>query len=142
MFGQYVIEGMYEEERLMRAGSSEIMVVPEPSLDIKTPKANVREVVILLKQYLILLLKIIIYGLHLLDGKSDRPSSGVALKIKDLERFEDFQDDIELWELYEKELYQVERIIARANNIALPENIGLKFNEPEYPMSYRIDGNG
>lgn len=137
MFGQYVIEGMYEEERLMRAGSSEIMVVPEPAkLDIKTPKANVREAIDLIKA----ILDLTAQNNHLWitfaeDGKSDRPSSGVALKIKDLERFEDFQDDIELWELYEKELYQVERIIARANNIALPENIGLKFNEPEYPMS-------
>ena len=137
MFGQYVIEGMYEEERLMRAGSSEIMVVPEPAkLDSKTPKANVREAIDLIKA----ILDLTAQNNHLWitfaeDGKSDRPSSGVALKIKDLERFEDFQDDIELWELYEKELYQVERTIARANNIALPENIGLKFNEPEYPMS-------
>ena len=137
MFGQYAIEGMYEEERLMRAGSSEIMVVPEPAkLDIKTPKANVREAIDLIKA----ILDLTAQNNHLWitfaeDGKSDRPSSGVALKIKDLERFEDFQDDIELWELYEKELYQVERTIARANNIALPENIGLKFNEPEYPMS-------
>ena len=137
MFGQYVIEGMYEEERLMRAGSSEIMVVPEPAkLDIKTPKANVREAIDLIKA----ILDLTAQNNHLWitfaeDGRSDRPSSGVALKIKDLERFEDFQDDIELWELYEKELYQVERIIAKANNIALPENIGLKFNEPEYPMS-------
>ena len=137
MFGQYVIEGMYEEERLMRAGSSEIMVIPEPAkLDIKTPKANVREAIDLIKA----ILDLTAQNNHLWitfaeDGRSDRPSSGVALKIKDLERFEDFQDDIELWELYEKDLYQVERTIAKANNIALPENIGLKFNEPEYPMS-------
>ena len=137
MFGQYVIEGMYEEERLMRAGSSEIMVIPEPAkLDIKTPKANVREAIDLIKA----ILDLTAQNNHLWitfaeDGKSDRPSSGVALKIKDLERFEDFQDDIELWELYEKDLYQVERTIAKANNIALPESIGLKFNEPEYPMS-------
>ena len=69
------------------------------------------------------------------DGKSDRPSSGIALKIKDLERFEDFQDDVELWESYENEFYDVEKTIAGANNIKLPNDIGLKFNEPEYPMS-------
>ncbi len=137
MFGQYVIEGMYEEENLMRAGSSEIMIVPEGAkLDIKSPQANVREAIDLIKA----ILDLTAQNNHLWitfaeDGKSDRPSSGVALKIKDLERFEDFQDDIELWELYEKDLYQVERIIAKANNISLPENIGIKFNEPEYPMS-------
>ena len=137
MFGQYVIEGMYEEEKLMRAGSSEIMVIPEPAkLDIKSPKANVREAIDLVKA----ILDLTAQNNHLWitfaeDGKSDRPSSGIALKIKDLERFEDFQDDVELWELYENQFYNIEKTIAGVNNIKLPNDIGLKFNEPEYPMS-------
>jgi len=137
MFGQYVIEGMYEEEKLMRAGSSEIMVVPEGAkMDIKSPKANVRECIDLVKA----ILDLTAQNNHLWitfaeDGKSDRPSSGVALKIKDLERFEDYQDDIELWEMYEKDLYEIEKAIALANNIKLPDEIGLRFNEPDYPMS-------
>ena len=137
MFGQYVIEGMYEEEKLMRAGSNEIMVVPEPArLDIKSPQANVREAIDLVKA----ILDLTAQNNHLWitfaeDGKSDRPSSGIALKIKDLERFEDFQDDVELWEAYEREFYDVEKTIADMNNIKLPNEIGLKFNEPEYPMS-------
>jgi len=57
------------------------------------------------------------------------------LKIKDLERFEDYQDDVELWELYEHDLYRIERIIAEANGIKLPTDMGLKFHEPDYPMS-------
>ena len=69
------------------------------------------------------------------DGKSDRPSSGIALKIKDLERFEDYQDDVELWEEYEREIYDIERTIAGVNGLRLPEEMGIKFNEPEYPMS-------
>ena len=40
---------------------------------------------------------------------ADRPSSGIALKIKDLERFEDYQDDIELWTVYEQELFRIEK---------------------------------
>jgi hypothetical protein len=137
MFGQYVIEGMYEEEKLMRAGSSEIMVVPEGAkMDIKSPKANVRECIDLVKA----ILDLTAQNNHLWitfaeDGKSDRPSSGVALKIKDLERFEDYQDDVELWEMYEKDLYEIEKAIALANNIKLPDEMGLRFNEPDYPMS-------
>ena len=61
--------------------------------------------------------------------------SGIALKIKDLERFEDYQDDIELWRMYEHELYHVEREIAAYNNINLPEKLKLDFNEPEYPKT-------
>ena len=137
MFGQYVIEGMYEEEKIMRAGSSEIMVIPEPAkMDIKSPQANVRDAIDLVKA----ILDLTAQNNHLWitfaeDGKSDRPSSGIALKIKDLERFEDYQDDVELWELYERELYSVEKVIAEANGIKLPEKMGLRFNEPDYPMS-------
>jgi len=137
MFGQYVIEGMYEEEKIMRAGSSEIMVIPEPAkMDIKAPKANVRDAIDLVKA----ILDLTAQNNHLSitfaeDGNSDRPSSGIALKIKDLERFEDYQDDVELWELYEHDLYRIERIIAEANGIKLPSEMGLKFHEPDYPMS-------
>ena len=137
MFGQYVIEGMYEEEKIMRAGSSEIMVIPEPArMDIKSPQANVREAIDLVKA----ILDLTAQNNHLWitfaeDGKSDRPSSGIALKIKDLERFEDYQDDVELWEMYEREIYTVEKVMAEANGIRLPEEMGLRFNEPDYPMS-------
>jgi len=137
MFGQYVIEGMYEEEKIMRAGSSEIMVIPEPArMDIKSPKANVRDAIDLVKA----ILDLTAQNNHLWitfaeDGTSDRPSSGIALKIKDLERFEDYQDDVELWEMYEYDLYRIERVIAEANGINLPGDIGLKFHEPDYPMS-------
>ena len=137
MFGQYVIEGMYEEEKIMRAGSSEIMGIPEPArMDIKSPQANVREAIDLVKA----ILDLTAQNNHLWitfaeDGKSDRPSSGIALKIKDLERFEDYQDDVELWEMYEREIYTVEKVMAEANGIRLPEEMGLRFNEPDYPMS-------
>jgi hypothetical protein len=137
MFGQYVIEGMYEEEKIMRAGSSEIMVIPEPAkMDIKSPKANVRDAIDLVKA----ILDLTAQNNHLWitfaeDGKSDRPSSGIALKIKDLERFEDYQDDVELWEMYERDIYKIEKVMASANGISLPEEMGLRFNEPDYPMS-------
>ena len=38
--------------------------------------------------------------------------SGIALKIRDLESFEDYQDDLALWTQYEHEIYQIERNIA------------------------------
>ena len=57
------------------------------------------------------------------------------MKIKDLERFEDYQDDLELFAHYERELYDLERAIAQANGLTLPLNFGVDFNEPEYPMN-------
>ena len=61
--------------------------------------------------------------------------SGIALKIKDLESFEDYQDDLALWTGYEHELYQIEKSIGKALNISLPEGLKLDFNEPDYPMT-------
>ena len=61
--------------------------------------------------------------------------SGIALKIKDLERFEDYQDDLALFTQYEHEIYQIERKIAQSLGIAMPEALKLDFNEPEYPMT-------
>ena len=61
--------------------------------------------------------------------------SGIALRIKDLEFMEDYEDDKALWLLYEKDFYELEKIIGKANGINLPEEIGIDYNEVEYPQS-------
>ena len=61
--------------------------------------------------------------------------SGISLMIKDLERHEDFVDDIELWRVYEQKLYRVEKAIAEYNNIKLPDKFAVDFGEVEYPMT-------
>ena len=55
--------------------------------------------------------------------------------IKDMERKEDYYDDIALWRLYEKDFYNVERVIAAYNGIELPEEFGVDFEEVEYPKT-------
>ena len=42
---------------------------------------------------------------------------------------------MELWRMYEHELYYIEREIAAYNNVNLPEKLKLDFNEPEYPKT-------
>ena len=61
--------------------------------------------------------------------------SGISLMIKDLERTEDYQDDLELWRMYEDDLYIVERQIAASFGVSLPKDLGLDFKEPEYPKT-------
>jgi hypothetical protein len=61
--------------------------------------------------------------------------SGIALKIKDLERFEDYQDDLDLYRMYEHDLYEIEKKIAQYNNISLPQELKIDFKEPEYPKT-------
>ena len=63
--------------------------------------------------------------------------SGISLMIKDLERTEDYQDDLALWKMYEEDLYRVERLIASSFGVSLPpqSGFGLDFKEPEYPKT-------
>ena len=61
--------------------------------------------------------------------------SGISLMIKDMERKEDYYDDIALWRMYEKQFYNVERVIAEYNGISLPEEFGVDFEEVEYPKT-------
>ena len=51
--------------------------------------------------------------------------------IKDLERNEDYQDDLALWKMYEEDFYRVERQIARSFGVSLPNELGIDFKEPE-----------
>jgi hypothetical protein len=134
LFGQYAIEGMYAEDNITRAGSDEIMVVPEgANVNILSPKANMDDAIKLLKTMVELTAQN--NHLHVVFDESgtERPSSGIALKIKDLERFQDWQDDLDLWYKYEQDFYRIEKVIAQVNGFSLPENMGVDFVEPEYP---------
>ena len=136
MFGQYVATGLYSDEKIQRAGSDEIIVMPEGTdLSILSPSVNISEALKLARAMLELVAQNNHLQISFSETNKDRPSSGIALKIKDLERFEDYQDDLELFAHYERELYDLERTIANANRFQLPFNFGVDFNEPEYPMN-------
>ena len=69
------------------------------------------------------------------DSNQDRPSSGLALRIKDFEFVEDYKDDIETWRIFENDLYDLEQKIADINGVSLPDKFSVDFKEPEYPRS-------
>ena len=54
---------------------------------------------------------------------------------RDLERHEDYVDDIKLWRLYEDQIYEVEKALAKARGVTLDEKLGLDFIPPEYPLN-------
>ena len=133
-FGQYVVTGLYQDEAIKRVGSDEIIILPEgANLDIKSPANNIKDSLALARN----MLEIVAQNNHLsisfADTNKDRPSSGIALKIKDLEAHEDYQDDLDIWLDYENKLYAMETMIADYNGVKLPGTIGIDFNEPEYP---------
>ena len=135
LFGQYVATGLYQDEKIQRAGSDEIIVMPEGTeLSILTPQTNISEGLKLARAMLELVAQNNHLQISFSDTNKDRPSSGIALKIKDLERFEDYQDDLEIFAHHERSLYDLEHTIALVNGFNLPFNFGVDFNEPEYPM--------
>ena len=136
MFGQQVITGFYSDETQTRLGSDELFVLPEGSkFENVAPNANVKGAIDLVKTMMDLCAQNNHLYVSFAESSSDRPTSGIALKIKDLERFEDFQDDVDLWREHEQNLYTVEQAVAKASNISIPNEFAVDFNEPAYPQT-------
>ena len=135
MFGQPYMTGVDSDKRIERAGSDQILDLPEgATYNIASPAGDINAVIENIKFQLDLVAQNNHLYVQFAQDGGETPS-GIALKIKDLERFEDYQDDIELWRMYEHELYNIEREIAAYNNISLPDKLKLDFNEPEYPKT-------
>ena len=135
MFGQPFITGLYGDKKLERAGSDTILDLPEgASFGIAAPEGDINAVIESIKFQIDLVAQNNHLYVQFAQDGGETPS-GIALKIKDLERFEDYQDDLDLYRMYEHDLYEIEKKIALYNNINLPEELKIDFNEPEYPKT-------
>ncbi len=135
MFGQPFITGMYGDKKLERAGSDTILDLPEgATYGIAAPEGDIQATIESIKFQLDLVAQNNHLYVQFAQDGGETPS-GIALKIKDLERFEDYQDDLDLYRMYEHDLYDIEKKIAQYNNIELPEELKLDFIEPEYPKT-------
>jgi len=134
MFGQPVMTGA-EMGNKQRTGSDVTLELPEGSTyQIVAPQGNVAEVIEDIK----FLVELVAQNNHLWVQWSEQGGevpSGISLMIKDLERTEDYQDDLALWKMYEEDFYEVERQIASSFGVTLPKELGLDFKEPEYPKT-------
>ena len=134
MFGQPVMTGA-EMGNKQRTGSDVTLELPEgATYDIVAPQGNVEGVIENVK----FLVELVAQNNHLWVQWSEQGGevpSGISLMIKDLERTEDYQDDLALWKMYEEDFYTVERQIASTFGVSLPEEMGLDFKEPEYPKT-------
>ena len=134
MFGQPVVSGA-DLGNQQRFGSDVILELPEGgSYNIQSPGGDLNKVIENVKFQMELVAQNNHLSVQFAQDGGETPS-GIALKIRDLESFEDYQDDLALWTQYEHEIYQIERNIARTFNIGLPQILKLDFNEPEYPMT-------
>mgnify|MGYP003113083774 FL=1 len=135
MFGQPVTTGADIDVNTIRTGSDSILGLPEGStFDIVAPEGDINAVIENVKFQI----ELVASNNHLMINWAEQGGempSGVSLMIKDLERTEDYYDDLELFRMYEEEFFIVEKAVGQANNINLPNNFGVNFVEPEYPQS-------
>jgi hypothetical protein len=135
MFGQPWVAGLNADQTLVRTGSDTILDMGEDGVyNITSPQGNIMEAIENIKFQM----ELVALNNHLFiqfaESGGEVPS-GISLMIKDLDRKEDYFDDIALWRMYEKEWYDVERVIAEYNGISLPEEFGIDFQEVEYPKT-------
>ena len=135
MFGQPWVTGLNADQSMLRAGSNTILDMGEEgAYNITSPQGNIDEAINNIKFQM----ELVATNNHLwitwAESGGEVPS-GISLMIKDMERKEDYYDDIALWRMYEKQFYDVERTIAGYNGVNLPEEFGVDFEEVEYPKT-------
>ena len=137
LFGQPWVRGVESDQNLMRAGSNVILDMgDEGSFNIASPQGNIEEAIKNIKFQI----ELVATNNHLWIQWSEEGGevpSGISLMIKDMERKEDYFDDIALWRMYEKEFYNIERAVAEYNGVSLPESdkFRVDFEEVEYPKT-------
>ena len=135
MFGYPYVTGMEVETPIQRVGPDKIMQFPEgTNFGIATTNLAIDQVIENIKFQAEMLGK----SRHLsitFESSQDRPSSALALIIKDQDRLEYYKDDVEYFREYEHDLYELQKVVAKNNAIYLPEEFSIDFTEPMYPKS-------
>lgn len=135
MFGQPWVNGLNADQNMVRAGSNTILDMGDDGVyNITSPNGNIMEAIQNIKFQIELVASNNHLWIQWAESGGEVPS-GISLMVKDMERKEDYYDDVSLWRLYEKELYNIERTIAGYNGISLPEEFGIDFYEVEYPKT-------
>ena len=135
MFGQPWVTGLRADQSMLRAGSNTILDMGEDgAYNITSPSGNIQEAIDNIKFQIELVASNNHLWIQWAESGGEVPS-GISLMIKDMERKEDYYDDIALWRLYEQDFYNVERRIAEYNGISLTEEFGVDFEEVEYPKT-------
>lgn len=135
MFGQPWVNGLQADQNMIRAGSNTILDMgDEGKYNITSPSGNITEAIQNIKFQIELVASNNHLWIQWAESGGEVPS-GISLMVKDMERKEDYYDDIALWRLYEKDLYEIERVIASYNGINLSEEFGVDFYEVEYPKT-------
>ena len=134
-FGQPWASGLYEDQTIARTGPDEIIILPEgATFGIESPNPKIKEMIDSIK-FQIEMLGMTHHLSVTFESSQDRPSSGLALVIKDYDRLEYYKDDVEWCRDMEHQMYDLERTVAEANGKYLPSDFTVEFIESEYPKT-------
>jgi len=135
MFGQAWASGLDADKPITRAGSDVIISIPEGgSFGIEAPKGDINATIQAIKFQVELVAQNNHLWIHWAEQGGEMPS-GISLMIKDLERSEDYKDDLDLWAKYEEDFFRVESAIAKSNGVDTGTKFSVNFIEPEYPQT-------
>ena len=135
MFGQPWVKGLMADQSMLRSGSDTILDMGDTGeFNITSPSGNIADAINHIKFQIELVASNNHLWIQWAESGGEVPS-GISLMIKDMERKEDYYDDIALWRLYERDFYDVEKVIAGYNDIQLSDEFGIDFEEVEYPTT-------
>ena len=135
MFGQPWVTGLRADQSMLRAGSNTILDMGEEgAYNITSPDGNIEDAINNIKFQIELVASNNHLWMQWAESGGEVPS-GISLMIKDMERKEDYYDDIALWRMYEQSFFEIEQTIAEYNGIDISGDFGVDFQEVEYPKT-------
>ena len=128
--GQYVIEGNVETNNI-ELGLNKVVIVDDGQMKNLNPNVNINSIMEGIKFQL----QQVAINHHLtFDFGLSGSKSGVALKIENVELLEAREDDVEKFNRLEKEMYELEKIIAFVEaGITFQEDFSVNFSEIHFP---------
>ena len=128
--GQYVIEGQVDSGNI-KLGLNKVVVIDNGSMSNLNPNIDINSIVEGIKFQL----QQVAINHHLsFDFGISGSKSGVALKIENVELLEQREDDVEKFNRLEKELYQIEAVIASTEaNTNFNEDFSINYDEVNFP---------
>ena len=128
--GQWVVEGRIDANEV-QLGLNKILAVEGGTVSNISAGVNIESIMNGIKFQL----QQVAQNHHItFDFGLSGSKSGVALRMENLELLEAREDEVEKWKFAEKEIYEIEKVIAQVeNNTILPEQHTINYDEVEFP---------
>ena len=128
--GQWVVEGRIDANEV-QLGLNKILAVEGGTVSNISAGVNIESIMSGIKFQL----QQVAQNHHItFDFGMSGSKSGVALRMENLELLEAREDEVEKWKFAEKQIYNIERIIAQVEaGVILPEMMKINYDEVEFP---------